>query len=180
MAAPSGSPEGGTLLRIGEILGAHGVKGEVRLRSLAAKPAQIAGYSPLLSEDGRRSFALTALRASAAPNVFIARLTGVLSRDGAEGLAGTGLYVARELVAADLDKGEFLHADLIGCRVERGGETIGKVVAVQNFGAGDILEVALRGTSRTEFLPFAAAFVPKVDLTARRIVVAEGILPPPD
>lgn len=178
MPAPSGSPEVGTLLRIGEILGAHGVKGEVRLRSFAATPLRIADYSPLVTEGAGRSFAISSLRASKAPDIFVARLEGVASREAAEGLAGTTLHVARDLVVAELDEREFLHADLIGCHVERGGETIGRVVAVQNFGAGDLLEIALQGTSRTEFLPFSEAFVPKVDLAGRRIVVAEGLLSP--
>jgi 16S rRNA processing protein RimM len=165
------------LLPIGEILGAHGVKGEMRLRSFAATPSKIVDYSPLVTKDAGRSFAIAALRPSGAPDIFVARFAGVSSREAAEALAGTRLHVRRERVAADLGETEFLHADLIGCRVERGGETIGKVVAVQNFGAGDLLEIVLEGTSRTEFLPFAKAFVPLVDLAGRRIVVAEGILP---
>jgi 16S rRNA processing protein RimM len=177
MAGPSGPAEGRALLRIGEILGAHGVKGEVRLRSFAATPSQIAVYSPLLSEDGQRSFAIGALRASAAPEIFVARLIGVSSREQAEALAGTGLFVARDLVATDLDETEFLHADLIGCHVERGGEIIGKVIAVQNFGAGDLIEVMFQGKLRTELLPFAEAFVPLVDLAKHRIVIADGLLP---
>ncbi len=175
-ATPSGSPEGSTLLPIGEILGAHGVKGEVRLRSFAQTPSKITDYSPLVTEGSARSFTISALRPSGSPDIFVARLAGVASREAAEALAGTKLYVARETVAAELDETEFLHADLIGCRIERGGEIIGKVVAVQNFGAGDLLEIALQGTSRTEFLPFAEAFVPLVDLAGRRIVVADGLL----
>jgi 16S rRNA processing protein RimM len=177
MAPPSGPPEGSPLLRIGEILGAHGVKGEVRLRSFAAPPPRIAYYSPLVTEGTARSLTISALRPSGAPDIFVARLTGVASREAAEALAGTKLHVARDLVAEGLAETEFLHADLIGCRVEHGGEMIGKVVAVQNFGAGDLLEVALQGTTRTEFLPFAEAFVPHVDLVRRKIVVADGLLP---
>jgi 16S rRNA processing protein RimM len=176
MTPPSGPPEGSPLLRIGEILGAHGVKGEVRLRSFAAPPSRIADYSPLVTEGGARSVTLSKLRPSAAPDIFVARLDGVASREAAQALVGTKLHVARDLVAEGLDEAEFLHADLIGCSVERGGETIGKVVAVQNFGAGDLLEIALQGTSRTEFLPFTEAFVPLVDLARRRIVIAEGLL----
>jgi 16S rRNA processing protein RimM len=163
MAPPSGPPEGSPLLRIGEILGAHGVKGEVRLRSFAAPPPRIADYSPLVTEGTARSLTISALRPSGAPDIFVARLTGVASREAAEALAGTKLHVARDLVAEGL--------------AEHGGEMIGKVVAVQNFGAGDLLEVALQGTTRTEFLPFAEAFVPHVDLVRRKIVVADGLLP---
>ncbi|MBV9113709.1 MAG: 16S rRNA processing protein RimM [Hyphomicrobiales bacterium] len=175
MAAPSGSPEGSMLLPIGEILGAHGVRGQVRLRSFAQTPSKIAEYSPLMTQDGERSFAISSLRPGGSPEIFIAYLIGIESRDAAEALTGTRLHVPRDQVAADLDETEFLHADLIGCRVERGGETIGKVVAVQDFGAGDLLEIALRGTSRTEFLPFDEACIPLVDLAQRRIVIAEGL-----
>jgi 16S rRNA processing protein RimM len=181
MAASSGLPEGRGLLRIGEIVGAHGVKGEVRLRSFAATPAKIAEYSPLATSDGAASCSIEALRplGGANPDMFIGRIAGVASREAAEALAGTVLHVARERVAADLAVTEFLHADLIGCRVERDGEVIGKVVAVQNFGAGDLIEIALHGTRRTEFLPFAEAFIPLVDLAGRRIVIAEGLLTSP-
>ncbi|MBV9569311.1 MAG: 16S rRNA processing protein RimM [Hyphomicrobiales bacterium] len=175
MAAPSGSPEGVVLLPIGEILGAHGVKGEVRLRSFAQTPAKIADYSPLMTQNGERSFAIASLQPGGSPEIFVARLIGIASRDAAEALAGTRLHVPRERVAINLEESEFLHADLIGCRVERGGETIGKVVAVQNFGAGDLLEIALQGTSRTEYLPFAEAFIPLVDVVRRRLVVAEEL-----
>ena len=162
------------LLRIGEILGAHGLRGEVRLRSFAADPAEIVSYSPLLAEDGKRSFAVTALRpAGRAPDLFVARLSGVTSRGAAEALAGTPLYVARERLLAGLGEEEFLHADLIGCRVEtEAGKHVGEVVAVQNFGAGDLIEITLAGSRRTELLPFATRFVPRIDLAGRLIVVS--------
>jgi len=178
--APSGSPEDGALLAIGEILGAHGVTGAVRLRSFAEMPAKIAEYCPLVTENGERSFAIASLRPGGSPEIFVAQFVGIASRNAAEALAGTRLHVPRERVAARLKETEFLHADLIGCDVERGGERIGKVVAVQNFGAGDLLEVALMGHSRTEFLPFAEAFVPVIDLAQRKILIADGVLPSPE
>ena len=177
MTPPSGPPEGSPLLRIGEILGAHGVKGEVRLRSFAAPPSRIADYSPLVTEGGARSVTLSKLRPSGAPDIFVARLTGVASREAAEALAGTKLHVARDLVAEGLDEAEFLHADLIGCSVERGGEMIGKVVAVQNFGAGDLLEIALQGTIPNRVSSLHRSLRPHVDLARRKIVVADGLLP---
>jgi 16S rRNA processing protein RimM len=162
------------LIRVGEIAGAHGVRGEIRLRSFAATPADLAAYSPLLAADGKRCFLISALRAGASPDLFIARLAGVDSREAAQALAGTALHVARQRVLESLAGEEFLHADLIGCRVElAGGKAVGEVVAVQNFGAGDLIEVALAGTRRTEFVPFAEAFVPIVDLAGRRVVLAQ-------
>jgi 16S rRNA processing protein RimM len=177
LAAPSAAPEGDALLQVGEIVGAHGVNGEVRLRSFAATPSMIMGYSPLATADGGGSYVISALRplGGAHPDMFVARIAGVASREAAQALAGTTLHVARGRVAAGLAETEFLHADLIGCRVERGGEVIGEVVAMQNFGAGDLIEIALQGARRTEFLLFAEAFVPLVDLAGRRIVIAADL-----
>jgi 16S rRNA processing protein RimM len=174
MAAPAGKPEPATrtLIRVGEILGAHGLRGEVRLRSFSAAPSDIKAYSPLEAEGGR-SFAISALRQAGSADLFVVRLSCIESREDAERLAGTALYVARERLLPGLGDGEFLHADLIGCQVEtQHGKAIGEVVAVQNFGAGDLIEIALAGSRRTEFLPFAESFVPRVDLAARRIVVS--------
>jgi 16S rRNA processing protein RimM len=176
MAAPGGAsqPSRPELIRVGEIVGAHGVRGEVRLRSYAARPSDIARYAPLLNEDGQRSYSFDALRPlGSAPDMFIARIPGVTTREAAEALAGTALHVARQQVLAGLEDEEFLHADLIGCRVELdSGKSVGEVVSVQNFGAGDLIEIALAGVRRTEFLPFAEAFVPVVDLAGRRIVIS--------
>jgi len=173
MDAPSGLGPG-ALIRIAEILGPHGLRGEVRLRSFAAPPSDIAAYSPLLSADGARRYEVTALRpGGASPDIFIARLAGVATREEGEALAGLALHVARERLAIALEEGEFLHADLVGCRVETAsGQPVGEVVAVQNFGAGDLVEIALAGTRRTELVPFAESFVPVVDLAHRRIVVS--------
>src|SRR5262249_36789894 len=127
-----------------------------------------------LSADGARRYEVTALRAAgASPDIFVARLAGVSTREEAEARAGLALHVRRERLAAALGEDEFLHADLVGCRVETAsGRTVGEVVAVQNFGAGDLVEIALAGTPRTELVPFARSFVPVVDLAGRRIVVS--------
>ena len=176
MAAPAGSPvpAPSSLIRVGEILGAHGVRGEVRLRSFAEVPSDIESYSPLVSADGAQSYVIEALRPlSSAPDLFVVRLAGVSDRDQADALKGTALHVGRERLLPALGDDEFLHADLVGCRVEaQDGRLIGEVVAVQNFGAGDLIEIALSGSRRTEFLPFAETFVPVVDLAGRRIVVS--------
>jgi 16S rRNA processing protein RimM len=176
MAAPdrAAAPSRPALIRIGEIVGAHGLRGEVRLRSFAAEPADIKAYSPLLGADGARICAIEALRPSGgAPDLFVARLAGIASRDAAEALAGTALHVARERLLGVLGEEEFLHADLIGCRVEtEAGKLVGEIASVQNFGAGDLIEIALVGSRRTELLPFLERFVPLVDLGNRRVVVS--------
>jgi 16S rRNA processing protein RimM len=105
----------------------------------------------------------------------VARIEGVTDRNAAEALKGTELYVDRDRLPAATE-GEFYHADLIGLdAVDPDGKAIGSIVAVQNFGAGDLLEVRLAGSTRTELVPFTEAAVPTVDMSAGRAVV---ILPP--
>lgn len=151
---------------VGAIAGGFGVHGEVRLKSFCADPAAIAGYGALATADGR-SFEVKLLRPIA--GAFSARLTGVATREQAEALKGTRLYVPRERLPA-LPEDEFYHADLIGLTVvDTGGATLGVVRAVLDHGAGDILEVARPGQEEL-LLPFTRAVVPTVDLAAGRIV----------
>lgn len=163
------------LICVGAIMGAFGVHGEVRLKSFTAEPEAIADYAPLLAQDGR-AFKVQLTRQVA--NGFAARLSDVRTRDEAEALKGTQLYVPRARLPS-LPNDEFYHTDLIGLEVrDTGGLLLGKVKSVQNHGAGDILEVQAVGKAGTLLLPFTLAVVPTVDLTAGRIVVdpPEGLL----
>ncbi len=151
---------------VGAIAGGFGVQGEVRLKSFCADPAAIAGYAPLVTEDGR-SFGVKLLRPI--PGAYAARLTGVATREDAEALKGTRLYAPRDRLPA-LPEDEFYHADLVGLTVvDTGGVTLGTVRAVLDHGAGDILEVARPGAPGL-LLPFTREAVPTVDLAAGRIV----------
>jgi 16S rRNA processing protein RimM len=159
------------LVCVGAIAGGFGVKGEVRLKSFCAEPAAIAGYGPLVTEDGR-SFGVRVTRPIA--GAFAARLTGVATREEAEALKGIRLYAPRDRLPP-LPEDEFYHADLIGLLVvDTGGAALGTVRAVLDHGAGDILEIARPGAPDL-LLPFTRAAVPTVDLAARRIVAD----PPP-
>jgi 16S rRNA processing protein RimM len=155
---------------VAQIGGAHGLRGEVKLKSFTADPMALTGYGPLTTEDGSATFEIEAVRA--AKDHLIARFRGVDDRDTAERLANVRLFVARARLpplAAD----EFYHADLIGLSaVTADGSEIGTVVAVHDFGAGDIVEVQPGGGGTSIMLPFTAAVVPSVDLVNRRIVVA--------
>ncbi|MEM7058864.1 MAG: ribosome maturation factor RimM [Pseudomonadota bacterium] len=157
-------PEG--MICVGAIAGAFGVKGEARIKSFCADPGAIADYGPLVSED-ERSFDLTITRPI--KEGYAARLSDVQTREDAEALKGTRLYAPRDRLPA-LPDDEFYHADLIGLSVvDTGGADLGKVRAVHDFGAGDVLEVL--GPDRRELmLPFTREAVPTVDLTAERIV----------
>jgi len=153
---------------VGAIAGAFGVKGEVRLKSFCADPAAIADYTPLYSKDGRR-FA-TVVLTGAASNALTARIDGVTTKEEADALKGTELYAERDQLPS-LPDDEFYHADLIGLSVyDAGGQLLGKVKAVLNHGASDLLEIHIPGAKSTVLLPFTNAAVPTVNLAAGRIV----------
>ncbi|HXQ83627.1 MAG TPA: ribosome maturation factor RimM [Xanthobacteraceae bacterium] len=154
---------------LGQIGAAHGVRGDVRLRSFTADPAAIATYGPLETEDGR-VFEIKSLRP--AKDHFVATLAGIADRNAAERLANTKLYVPRERLPQPGAADEFYHADLVGLTVvDRAGREFGTVIAVHNFGAGDLIEVKQTQGSATQLLPFDAATVPEIDIAAGRMVV---------
>jgi 16S rRNA processing protein RimM len=153
---------------VGEITGAHGVRGLVRLRSFTADPAAVAAYGPLTAEPGGRRFRVAL--AGRSKDQFLARLDGVADRDAAEALSGTRLFVDRSRLPAP-EEDEFYHADLLGLRAERpDGAPLGVVRALHDFGAGDLIEIG-RDEGDSLILPFTRQVVPVVDLAAGRIVV---------
>ena len=151
---------------VGAIAGAFGVAGEVRLKSFCADPAAIATYGPLFTEDGTQCYKVKLTRPVAGG--LGARLSGVATKEDADALKGTTLWVSRDRLPAAGDD-EFYHADLIGLEVrDTGGVLLGRVSAVHNHGAGDLLEVT--GPQGALLLPFTLAVIPTVDLSAGRIV----------
>ncbi|MDJ0822385.1 MAG: ribosome maturation factor RimM [Paracoccaceae bacterium] len=163
------------MICVGAIAGAFGVHGEVRLKSFTADPVAIADYAPLQTEDGARSFEIEITREI--KGGFAARLSGVLTKEQADALRGTQLFAPRDRLPS-LPDDEFYHADLIGLTVlDTGGAELGRVKAVQNHGAADLLEILVPGHSRTVLLPFTQAAVPTVDLAAGRIIAdpPEGV-----
>jgi 16S rRNA processing protein RimM len=157
------------LILLGQIINAHGIRGELRVRSFTADPAAIADYGPLSTIAGDRRFALKIVRVT--DKGIIARIKGVDDRTAAEALQGTELYVDRALLpGATTD--EYYHADLIGLRAQTpDGETIGRIVSVQNFGAGDLIEMLPDAGGPSEFIPFEKAWVPHVDIGTGIVVV---------
>ena len=154
---------------LGRIVGAHGIRGDVVIDSYAGEPGDIAAYGPLSSEDGSKQLEIKVVRVT--PKGVVARVSGVADRNGAEALRGTALYALRSRLPATAED-EFYYADLAGLRADNeAGERIGSVVTVQNYGAGDLLEVRLEGVSVTELMPFTDAYVPVVDVAAGRVVV---------
>jgi 16S rRNA processing protein RimM len=160
---------------LGRIAGAHGIRGEVLIKSFTAAPEDIGAYGALSTADGARAFEIASARPTA--KGVVARLVGIPDRNAAEALRGTDLYVARDRLPPPSDD-EFYYADLVGMTaVTPDGATFGEIVAVQNYGAGDLIEVRLAGKSKTELFSFTDAVVPEVDVTARRVTIvppAEG------
>lgn len=154
---------------VGAISGAFGVKGEVRLKSFCAEATAIADYGPLTNEDGSRTFEITLT--GVLNNGLAARLTSIRSRDEAEAMKGVQLYAERSRLP-NLDDDEFYYADLIGLDVlDAGGNKLGKIKAVLNHGASDLLEVLGAGMKSPLLLPFTKAVVPTVDIAGRRVIV---------
>ncbi len=161
---------------VGAIAGAFGVRGEVRLKSFCADPEAIAAYAPLSDEAGR-AFGVRVTRPI--KGALAARLTGVETREAAEALKGTRLYAPRDRLPA-LPEDEFYHADLVGLLVlDTGGAELGRIRAIHDHGAGDVLEIA--GPEGEILLPFTRAAVPTVDLTAGRVIAdpPDGLLGEP-
>jgi 16S rRNA processing protein RimM len=153
---------------IARIGAAHGVRGAVKLWTFTDDPLAVKSYGPLTTRDGARQFEVTEARE--AKDHLVATLKGITTREEAERLNGIELYVARDRLPAT-DDDEYYHADLIGlAAVNAANEPLGRVIAIHNFGAGDIIEIAPpQGTSL--LLPFTNAVVPTVDLAAGRVVI---------
>ncbi|GHE74342.1 ribosome maturation factor RimM [Camelimonas fluminis] len=156
---------------------AHGVRGEVRLKSWTADPASVRDYGPFVSADGR-PLRLTSLRPAPGgeADMFIVQVEGVGDRSAAEALARQRLFVPRDRLPQLDDEDEFYLADLVGLAVENdGGRQIGEVIAVHDFGAGDVIEIrplAATGEKRgSVMVAFTRDFVPVVDIAGRRVVV---------
>lgn len=159
---------------VGAFAAAHGIKGEVKVKAFTVDPASVGSYGPLLDESGQRRFVLSGLR-PIADALVIARVEGVADRNAAEALRGIRLYAPRAALPA-AGEGEYYHHDLIGLdAVLASGETFGKVVGVDNFGAGDMIEISHE--DETVVLPFTDATVPTVDLAAGRLIIVlpEGL-----
>lgn len=155
---------------LGRVAGAHGIRGDVTIRTFTADPAAIGAYGPLSDTSGALSLDIRVVRVT--EKGVVARIKGIADRSAAERLKGVELYAERARLPAAQAR-EFYHADLIGlAAVDPQGRAVGEVVAVQNFGAGDLLEIRLAGSAATDLIPFTDAFVPDVDLPGGRVVVA--------
>jgi 16S rRNA processing protein RimM len=161
---------------LGAIVGPHGIKGQVRVKSFAAEPRAVAAYGLLEDRGGQRRFALTVT--GGGNDMLIATVDGVATRDEAERLKGTELYVSRDVLPAT-EADEFYHADLVGLEVRlQDGAHFGRVRAVHDFGAGDSLEIERDGGE--VLVPFSRAAVPTIDIAGGYLVLdpPAGLLKP--
>lgn len=153
---------------VARIGAAHGVRGEVRLWPFTEDPMAVIDYGTLSTKDGARQFEV--VRARIAKDHLVAVLKGITTREDAERINGLELYIDRDKLP-ETEEGEYYHADLIGLRaVDRAGGAIGRVFAIHNFGAGDIIEIA-PPQGPTLLLPFTDAVVPTVDLAEGQVVI---------
>ena len=158
---------------VAQIGAAHGIRGEVRLRSFTEDPLAVASYGELETEDGARRFTIEALRP--AKDFLVARIAGVADRDAAEKLTNLELFVPRDRLPAIEEADTYYHADLVGlAAVTADGVALGTVTAIHNFGAGDIIEITPKEGAPL-MLTFTEAAVPKVDLTAKQIIVVPPV-----
>mgnify|MGYP003330119353 CR=1 FL=1 len=157
------------LILVGQVGGGFGVRGEVRVTAFTADPLALTAYGPLLRADGTVALTLTSTRPD--KNGVVGRAKEIATKEQADALRGLKLHVPRDRFP-DPDEDEFYLADLEGLRAETAtGEVIGRVVAVRNFGAGDILEIAPANGGETLMYPFTKAVAPIIDVAGGRIVV---------
>jgi len=146
---------------MGQIGAAHGIKGDVRITPYTEDPEAIGSYGPLETDRPGLTVTITDVRVS--KNVVIARLKGIADRNAAEALNGVGLYIDRDRLPETEDEDDFYHADLLGLEARLdNGTVIGTVVALPNYGAGDLIEVRDPMSGDTFLYPFTKAVVPDI------------------
>ena len=171
----SANPNPADLIFLGVITGARGVKGELRIKSFTAVEEDLAAYGLLWDKSGRESYSVTVT--GKIKGQLTATIKGVTSRTTAESLKGLELFLPRGSLP-NLKQNEFYHSDLIGLKaVTKCGELLGMVSAVENYGAGDVLEIT-GADYKSLMVPFQSEFVPKIDFTLGILILdpPEGLL----
>ena len=177
MAKGPSDPEGKVC--IAQIGAAHGIRGEVRVKLFAEDPDALFDYGPLETADGSRRFEFLSARES--KTIFVCRIKGLTNRNDVEALNGVRLYVDRDALP-ELDEEEFYHSDLIGLEARlEDGTSLGSIVAIHDFGAGDVLDVSPK-RGKGYYIPFTRAVVPEVKVSEGYVLVdpPEGLLDEPD
>lgn len=166
-------------IQMGVITGAHGLRGLVRVKSLASTPADVAAHGALTDESGAGEYRLS-IKGTGPKGLLLAAVDGVTDRNGAEALKGVKLFIDRDRLPPP-EEDEYYASDLIGLNAELAdGTVLGRIHAVQDFGAGDLIEIR-HGPVGSVLVPFTEACVPVVDLAGGRLVMdpPPGLLEPP-
>lgn len=157
-------------LLMGRIGAAHGIRGEVRIQSFTEEPLALKDYGPFTTNRPGLVIEIEAARATT--NVLVARLKGITDRTAAEKLNGVELYVERGRLPLPDDVDDFYHTDLIGLDARlNDGSVLGKVIAIPNFGASDLIEVRDERSGDTYLYPFTKAVVPEVHVADGYLVI---------
>ena len=159
---------------IGAIVGVHGIKGEVKVKSFTEPETNIDKYGAVENKSGDRKFELKVVGHS--KELLRVKIKGVDDRTAAEALIGNGFYINREVLPELEDEDEFYEADLIGLEVRQNDQIIGTVAGLYNFGAGEIIEIKLKSTGKLEMLPFTKVYVPDVKVSEGYITVTSASL----
>jgi 16S rRNA processing protein RimM len=161
------------LLAVGRVAGAFGVRGEVRIAAFTQQPLALARFRALMRQDGSPALVITTARE--AKGGLICRCDGVETKEQADALRGLRLFVPRDALP-EPDEDEFYLADLIGLDVvDPAGAPVGKIKSVQDFGAGDILEIIPAEGGATWYLPFTREAVPEVKIADGVIVAVRPV-----
>jgi 16S rRNA processing protein RimM len=161
------TPAATRLVLVGQVAGAFGVRGEVRVTAFTQSPEALFDYGPLLGASGEAVLTLVSGRAE--KGALVARAREVETREQAQALRGLRLYIPRDRLPPP-DEDEFYLADLIGlAAVSPAGVALGRVKSVHNFGAGDLLEIEPPDGAATWWAPFTFAVAPEVR-------IAEGVV----
>jgi 16S rRNA processing protein RimM len=160
----------GARVCMGVVGAPHGVRGAVRIKSFTDVPEAIANYGALEDERAERRFRLRVVGSAKGDSMVIAALSGIADRDQAEAVKGIRLYAPRAVLPATAED-EFYHADLVGlAALLDDGTTLGTVIAVHDFGAGDMIEIA-PSAGQPVLVPFTRTAVPIVDIAGGRVVI---------
>lgn len=154
---------------LARVVSAHGIRGDVVLRAHTGDPGDLGAYGPLTDAQGKRTFKIANLRVT--PKGVVVHFKGIDDRSSAEALRGQELYVDRSALPPAED-GAYYHVDLIGLTAKGAdGTLLGHVIAVQNFGGGELLEIERAGAKETDYVPFTDACVPVIDIAAGFVIV---------
>ena len=159
---------------IGAIVGVHGIKGEVKVKSFTEPDTNVDKYGVVENKSGNQKFELKVVGHS--KELLRVKIKGINDRTSAEALIGNGFYINREVLPDLEDEDEFYEADLIGLEVRQDNQVIGTVAGLYNFGAGEIIEIKLKSTGKLEMIPFTKAYVPDVKVSDGYITVTSASL----